>query len=271
MSPQRREGRLSSQLDATPDAKSHGGEAESSKKVSPKRAMGKQPEDISGQAKKAKVTNDDSPTPPQIDNAERPGPHRSGPLQSDTPAGANSPKLPQPPQSPASERSVIDKLEDSQEDDQSHTASEAGDKLDKRRKIMFIVATSNWPEDSAGSARWEQVGVGQYSCQTLLESVLNPVIIVTAILGGVLPRITKMLQFLEPLLFGLSSDGERAYCAAWNKDHAKAAFKGPGFYLAAGCLHWFDLLEQPGEFSSWRNVVTCAREFWSVPNPNPRC
>ena len=131
-----------------------------------------------------------------------------------------------------------------------------------------MVQTTNWLEDSS-NANWEQVGVGQYSSQYVLDQVLDPVVILKGVWKELIPRLNKMLQFLEPLKFGSSDDGERAYCAAWNKDHAKSAFKGPGFYLAAGCLHWLDLTEQPGEFASWRNVVTCAKEFWSKPNPHP--
>ena len=130
------------------------------------------------------------------------------------------------------------------------------------------MTAKNWLEDT-GNANWEQVGVGQYSSQSILEQVLDPVVILSGIWKDLIPRLNKMLQFLDPLQFGMNADGERAYCAAWNKDHAKAAFRGPGFYLAAGCLHWFDLNEQPGEFASWRNVVMCAKEFWSKPNPHP--
>jgi hypothetical protein len=113
------------------------------------------------------------------------------------------------------------------------------------------------------------VGVGIYSSQYLLDQVLDPVMIMKGVWKELIPRINKLLQFNEPLQFGCNDDGERAYCAAWNKDHAKSAFRGPGFYLSSTCLHWFDLQEQPGEFASWRNVMTCATTFFSKPNPHP--
>ena len=78
-----------------------------------------------------------------------------------------------------------------------------------------------------------------------------------------------MLKFHEPLRFDSEVDGERAFTAPWDKDAAKAAFGGPGFYLASVCLHWLDLEEMPGEFCSWRSIIICAKEFWPRPNPNP--
>jgi hypothetical protein len=131
-----------------------------------------------------------------------------------------------------------------------------------------MVQTQNWLEDSS-KGNGEQVGVGIYSSQYLLDQVLDPVMIMKGVWKELIPRINKLLQFNEPLQFGSNDDGERAYCAAWNKDHAKSAFRGPGFYLSSTCLHWFDLQEQPGEFASWRNVMTCATEFWPKPNPHP--
>ena len=146
---QRPRGRQPAQREATPDTPD-------TKKSLPKRTK---PEDITGQAKKAKVEHPiaspmalvfssgfhlpepsaeppqivtsagaNSAEPPQIENAEQPGDNRH--LQSDTPAGANSPTPPQLPQSPASEvaRTVIDELEDSQV-----SQSEATDKLDKKK------------------------------------------------------------------------------------------------------------------------------------------
>ena len=293
----------------TPDTKPVSGERESSKKSLPKRT---QSEDITGPAKKAKVEHPIAPPmlpaePPQIEpsagansteppatkakieNAEQPGDNMH--LQSDTPAGANSPTPPQLPQSPASDvaRTVIDELEDSQVSqceatdkpdskvsqceaadqlDSQVSQCEAADKLDKRKRNTLMVQTQNWLEDSS-KGNWEQVGVGIYSSQSLLDQVLDPVVIMKGVWKEVIPRINKLLRFLEPLQFGANEDGERAYCAAWNKDHAKSAFRGPGFYLSSICMHWLDLQEQPGEFASWRNVMTCATEFWSKPNPHP--
>ena len=109
-----------------------------------------------------------------------------------------------------------------------------------------------------------------YSSQYLLDQVLDPVMIMKGVWKELIPRINKLLQFNEPLQFGSNVDGERAYTAAWNKDHAKSAFRGPGFYLAAVCLHWLDLQEQPGEFASWRNVMTCATTFFPSPIHIPR-
>ena len=139
---QRPRGRQPAQSEATPDTPD-------TKKSLPKRTK---PEDITGQAKKAKVEHPiaspmslvfssaeppqidtsagaNSAEPPQIENAEQPGDNRH--LQSDTPAGANSPTPPQPPQSPASARSVVDLLEESQ--DSQASQSEATDKLDKEK------------------------------------------------------------------------------------------------------------------------------------------
>ena len=287
----------------TPDTKPVSGERESSKKSLPKRT---QSEDITGPAKKAKVEHPIAPPmlpaePPQIEpsagansteppatkakieNAEQPGDNMH--LQSDTPAGANSPTPPQLPQSPASDgaRTVIDDLEDTQVSQDSQVSQceatdkpdskvsqcEVANKLDKRKKHTLMVQTQNWLEDSS-KGNGEQVGVGIFSSQYLLDQVLDPVMIMKGVWKELIPRINKLLQFNEPLQFGSNDDGERAYCAAWNKDHAKSAFRGPGFYLSATCLHWFDLQEQPGEFASWRNVMTCATTFFPSPIHIPR-
>ena len=171
---QRPKGRQPGQSQATPDTpdtKPVSGEKESSKKSLPKRT---QSEDITGPAKKAKVEHPIAPPmlpaePPQIEpsagansteppatkakieNAEQPGDNMH--LQSDTPAGANSPTPPQLPQSPASDvaRTVIDELEDSQASQCEAAVSqceaaasqceaaavsqcEAAEKLDKRKQ-----------------------------------------------------------------------------------------------------------------------------------------
>ena len=222
-------------------------------------------------------------TEAKIENAEQPGDNMH--LQSVTPAGANLPTPPQLPQSPASDgaRTVIDDLEDTQVSQDSQVSQceatdksdskvsqcEVADKLDKRKKHTLMVQTQNWLEDSS-KGNGEQVGVGIYSSQYLLDQVLDPVMIMKGVWKELIPRINKLLQFNEPLQFGSNDDGERAYCAAWNKDHAKSAFRGPGFYLSATCLHWFDLQEQPGEFASWRNVMTCATTFFPSPIHIPR-
>ena len=153
----------------TPDTKPVAGERESSNKSLPNRI---QPEDITGQAKKAKGEHPiaspmplvfssaeppqidtsagaNSAEPPQIENAEQPGDNRH--LQSDTPAGANSPTPPQPPQSPASARSVTDLLEDSQA-----SQSEATDKLDKQKNSHGLHNKNGWKilQMETGS-KWE--------------------------------------------------------------------------------------------------------------------
>ena len=150
---QRPKGRQSQATPDTPDTKPVAGERESSKKSLLKRT---QPEDITGPAKKAKVAHPiaspmslffslaepsqidtsagaNSAEPKQIENAEQPRDNRH--LQSDTPAGANSPTPPQLPQSPASEvaRTVIDELEDSQA-----SQSEVTDKIDKRKATLMV-------------------------------------------------------------------------------------------------------------------------------------
>ena len=107
----------------------------------------------------------------------------------------------------------------------------------------------------------------------MLDSVMDPKMIMTRVWGELCPRLLKMLNFMSPLKFRVgapSSDcDDRAYCAPWDKDHARAAFKGPGFYLSSICLQWLNLAEQPGEFASWRNLLLCAQQFWLKPNPDP--
>ena len=117
-------------------------------------------------------------TKAKIENAEQPGDNMH--LQSDTPAGANSPTPPQLPQSPASDvaRTVIDELEDSQVSqceatdkpdskvsqceaadklDSQVSQCEAADKLDKRNKsLSWFRHKIGWkiPQKEIGS-KWE--------------------------------------------------------------------------------------------------------------------
>jgi hypothetical protein len=140
--------------------------------------------------------------------------------------------------------------------------------LTKEKKQTLMVQTQHWLEDSV-KGNCEQVGVGIYTPQSMLDTVLDPKIIMKGVWKELVPRINKLLEFNEPLQFGDNEDGQRAFCAPWNRENAKSAFRGPGFYLSTTCLHWLDVAEQPGEFSSWRGCILCATQFWPKPNPHP--
>ena len=149
------------------------------------------------------------------------------------------------------------------------------EKHKRDRKNCFITDTLHCLEDAKGQGEldWERMGIGKFTPSHMLDSVLDPSLMMNGIWKELSPKILKMLNFLDPLKFGVNDDwtvnsDDRAYCAPWNKDHAAAAFKGPGHYLSSCCFHWLDVKEQPGEFSSWRNIVQCAQTFWQKPNPD---
>ena len=120
--------------------------------------------------------------------------------------------------------------------------------LQEKKHSRFLTETAHWLEDGAHAvADWQRVGVGQFTPSHVLDSVMDLKTIMTRVWGELCPRLLKMHTFTSPFKLGVGSSDcdDRAYCAPCDKDKARAAFKGPGFYLSSICMHWLNLAEQP--------------------------